>query len=82
MGRDRRPSKPKLSTREEEVLKLYGQGLTLDAVATRLSVKRSTAKRYLERAKMKYQDVDRPFHNRTQLQQRLREDDIDPLPPI
>jgi len=82
MSRDRRTNKPKLSHREEEVIKLYGQGLTLDAVAQQINVQRSTAKRYLERAQMKYQEVGRPFHNRTQLQQRLREDDIDPPPPL
>jgi DNA-binding NarL/FixJ family response regulator len=82
MGRDRRPNKPKLSHREEEVLKLYGQGLTLDTVAQRLGIQRSSAKRYLERAKEKYQNVERPFHNRTELQQRLREDNIDSPPPL
>lgn len=82
MVRDHRSNKPKLSHREEEVLKLYGQGLTLDAVAQQMGVQRSSAKRYLERAKEKYQDVERPFRNRTELQQRLREDEIDPPPPL
>ncbi|WP_370965015.1 response regulator [Amycolatopsis sp. cg9] len=82
IGRDRRSNRPHLSDREHETVEMYGKGMTIDAVAARLHVQPGTARSYLHRARLKYAEVGRPFRNRTELQQRLREDGIDPLPPV
>ena len=52
-------NRPQLSDQEERAMVLYASGLTLDAVATALGVKRDTAKRYLDRVKGKYADAGR-----------------------
>lgn len=50
----------KLSNREQEVLALYGSGLTIAAVASRLSVTDNTVKEYLKRIRLKLAEVGRP----------------------
>jgi DNA-binding NarL/FixJ family response regulator len=75
MSWDKRANRPELSDQELKTCELYGEGLTLQVVADEMHVTFHTAKSYLQRAKDKYRDVDRPFQTRTQLQQRLREDD-------
>lgn len=61
------PSRPALSVQEERALVLYASGLTLDAVASSIGVKRATAKQYLDRVKAKYAAVDRPVHTKLDL---------------
>jgi DNA-binding NarL/FixJ family response regulator len=80
MSRDRRINRPDLSEREATMCRLFGAGLTKPAAAAQMNVTFHTAKSYLERAKAKYEAAGRPFTTRTELQQRLREDDIDPGP--
>lgn len=63
-GDDRRP---KLSEQEERALVLYASGLTLDAVAEALGVKRDTAKTYLDRVKAKYADLGRTVRSKVDL---------------
>lgn len=59
--------RPALSDQEERALVLYASGLTLDAVAAALGVKRDTAKTYLDRVKMKYADAGRPVRTKVDL---------------
>lgn len=59
--------RPALSDQEERALVLYASGLTLEAVATSLGVKRDTAKTYLDRVKAKYADVGRPVRSKVDL---------------
>lgn len=59
--------RPKLSEQEERALVLYASGLTLDAVASALGVKRDTAKTYLDRVKRKYAEAGRPAQSKTEL---------------
>jgi DNA-binding NarL/FixJ family response regulator len=78
ISRDRTPGRPELSDREQTTVRLYARGLTLKAVAAELNVTFASAKGYLQRAKDKYQASGRPFGTRTELQNRLREDDLGP----
>ncbi len=50
----------RLSGREQEVLALYGSGLTIAAVARRLEVSDNTVKEYLKRIRLKLAEVGRP----------------------
>lgn len=61
------PQRPSLSDQEERVLILYASGLTLDAVAARIGVKRDTAKKYLERVKAKYSSAGREVRSKVDL---------------
>lgn len=65
---------PQLSAREKAVLLAYASGLTLDAAARRLGVRPATAKTYLARVKIKYQEVGRPAYTKLELAARARED--------
>jgi DNA-binding NarL/FixJ family response regulator len=60
-------TRPRLSGQEERALILYASGLTLQAVATALGVKRDTAKQYLDRAKSKYTAAGRPVHTKADM---------------
>ena len=60
-------TRPALSDQEERALVLYASGLTLDAVAAALGVKRDTAKTYLDRVKTKYADAGRPVRSNVDL---------------
>jgi len=68
------PNRPQLSPQEERTLVLYASGLTLDAVAAALNVKRDTAKQYLERVKAKYAAADRPVRTKVEISQVARAD--------
>ncbi|MFB9767334.1 response regulator [Nocardioides kongjuensis] len=59
--------RPRLSDQEERALVLYASGLTLDAVAVALGVKRDTVKKYLERVKAKYAEAGRPVRTKIDL---------------
>ncbi|WP_183407915.1 response regulator [Nocardioides marmoriginsengisoli] len=59
--------RPALSDQEERALVLYASGLTLDAVAASLGVKRDTAKTYLDRVKAKYAGAGRPVRSKVDL---------------
>jgi len=73
-------SRPALSDQEERALILYASGLSLDAVAAALNVKRETAKTYLERVKRKYAAAGRPVRTKVDLhREALRDSLIDPL---
>lgn len=66
--------RPRLSEREESVLRAYASGLTLDAAARKVGVRPSTAKTYLERVKAKYRQAGRPAYTKLELAQRVSED--------
>ncbi len=78
ISRDRSGTRPQLSDRERATVELYACGLTLKAVAAELNVTFASAKGYLQRAKDKYQSLGRPCGTRTDLQNRLREDQLGP----
>lgn len=61
------PKRPSLSIQEERALVLYASGLTLDAVAVSIGVKRDTAKQYLDRVKAKYTAAGRPMTTKLDL---------------
>lgn len=60
-------SRPRLSDQEERALVLYASGLTLEAVAKSLGVKRDTAKTYIDRVKEKYSALGRPARSKVEL---------------
>lgn len=76
--------RPRLSEQEERALVLYASGVTLDAVADALGVKRDTAKTYLDRVKRKYADAGRPVQSKVDLSKvaivdgYVTLDDVDP----
>jgi two-component system nitrate/nitrite response regulator NarL len=60
MAHDQRPGRPRLSTRELQLLLAYAAGMTLDAAARRIGIRPATAKHYLERIKQKYRSAGAP----------------------
>lgn len=68
------PNRPQLSAQEERTLVLYASGLTLDAVAAALHVKRDTAKQYLDRVKAKYAALNRPVRTKVEISKAARAD--------
>jgi two-component system nitrate/nitrite response regulator NarL len=74
---DSRPDRPALSPRELQVLLDYASGLTLKSAARRAGITPNTAKDYLERVKVKYQQVGRPAYTKIDLALRVREDGLD-----
>lgn len=64
---DRRPQRPVLSGREQEVLALYATGLPLKSVARRSGISYSTAVTYLDRIRVKYEEVGRPARTKIEL---------------
>jgi two-component system, NarL family, nitrate/nitrite response regulator NarL len=66
--------RPRLSEREEAVLRAYASGLTLVATATHVGIRPATAKTYLDRVKAKYREAGRPANTKLELARRLRED--------
>lgn len=76
---DTRPLRPRLSTREREVLLAYASGMTLNAAARHVGIRPETAKTYLDRVKAKYHSVGRPTYTKEQLAQRVREDGMSPV---
>jgi DNA-binding NarL/FixJ family response regulator len=61
------PNRPRLSIQEERTLVLYASGLTLEAVAASIGVRRDTAKQYLDRVKAKYAAAGRPVRTKVDL---------------
>jgi two-component system, NarL family, nitrate/nitrite response regulator NarL len=77
---DPRPERPRLSTREREILLAYASGMTLKTAARYLGIRPETAKTYLDRVKAKYLESGRPTYTKVDLVKRVREDGI-ALPP-
>lgn len=74
------PRRPSLSIQEERALVLYASGLTMDAVAATIGVKRDTAKQYLDRVKAKYAAAGRPVRTKIDLGRAAWADGyVDPL---
>ncbi|MGW9113701.1 response regulator [Microbacterium sp. NPDC055683] len=59
--------RPRFSVQEERALVLYASGLTIEAVAEEIGVRRDTAKKYLQRVKAKYAAVGRPVRSKLEL---------------
>jgi DNA-binding NarL/FixJ family response regulator len=75
---DPRPDRPRLSTREREILLAYASGMTLQTAARHVGVRPETAKTYLDRVKAKYLERGRPTYTKLDLANRVREDGIRP----
>ncbi|WP_204008966.1 helix-turn-helix transcriptional regulator [Virgisporangium aurantiacum] len=73
---DPRPDRPRLSTREREILLAYASGMTLTTAARHVGVRPDTAKTYLDRVKAKYLERGRPTYTKLDLADRVREDGI------
>jgi two-component system, NarL family, nitrate/nitrite response regulator NarL len=73
---DPRPDRPRLSTREREILLAYASGMTLKTAARHMGVRPETAKTYLDRVKAKYLERGRPTYTKVDLANRVREDGI------
>ncbi len=76
MAHDKRPARPRLSTRELQLLLAYAAGMTLDSAARRNGIRPATAKHYLERIKQKYRSAGRPTYTKLDLATRVREDGL------
>ena len=70
------PEAPDLSPRERDALRLYASGLKLSAVARRMEISPHTVKEYLDRVRVKYQQVGRPARTRTELYAEARRDGL------
>lgn len=68
--------RPALSEQEERVLVLYASGLTLEGVAEALGIKADTAKKYLNRVKVKYAAAGRPASTKLELNEVARQDGL------
>jgi len=73
-------SVPNLSDQERAVLLGYASGMTLGTVARRVGIRPSTAKEYLHRVKLKYEQAGRPAYTKIDLANRVREDGFAALP--
>lgn len=70
------PDVPDLSPRERDALRLYASGLKLTAVARRMDISPHTVKEYLDRVRVKYQQVGRPARTRTELYAEAQRDGL------
>jgi DNA-binding CsgD family transcriptional regulator len=68
------PERPRLSAGEEQALRLYVAGRSVDEVAQEMSVRFETAKTYLRRVREKYARVQRPASRKVELVRRATED--------
>lgn len=68
--------KPRLSRGEEDALKLYATGLSVQEVAAELGVQYETAKTFLRRVRQKYAKVGRTAGKRSELIMRAAEDGL------
>jgi DNA-directed RNA polymerase specialized sigma24 family protein len=66
--------RPRLSAGEQEALRLYIAGRSVDEVAQEMSVQFETAKTYLRRVREKYARVQRPASRKVDLMRRAAED--------
>jgi len=73
------PSRPRLSPQEERALVLYASGLTVEAVASAIGVRRDTAKKYLHRVKDKYAAAGRPLHSKVDMTRTVLADGLSDL---
>lgn len=80
LDNDREFTRNSLTKQEQEAVGLYASGLNIAETAARMSCKSSTAKTYIDRAKVKYQAQDRPATQKVHLYKNAIEDGI--LPPV
>jgi len=62
-----------LSAQEKRAVILYGSGLKLEVVARRMNVAASTAKQYIDRAKMKFKNAGVTVRTKTEMYKYLRD---------
>jgi DNA-binding NarL/FixJ family response regulator len=65
-----------LSQKEREALALYASGLKLDAVADAMSISRSTASEYIQRARKKYTKAGISLPTKTDLYRQAQKDGL------
>lgn len=68
--------KPRLSRGEQDALRLYATGLSVQEVGAELGVQYETAKTFLRRVRQKYAKVGRPAGKRSELIMRAAEDGL------
>jgi DNA-binding NarL/FixJ family response regulator len=71
-----RDAAPRLTSREVEVLALYGSGEKADRVARLLGISRDTVLDHVRRIRQKYAAADRPAHTKVDLYRRAVEDGV------
>lgn len=76
LARDNRPSRPKLSPREQEILLAVGSGDLHQTIARRLNISMSTVQTHLERVRVKYALAGRPIEHPAHYSDRVREDNL------
>jgi DNA-binding CsgD family transcriptional regulator len=69
-------ARPRLSRREQDVLRLYVSDLPTKSVARRLDIGEGSVKEYLKRIRRKYALLDRPAGTKLELYHRAREDGL------
>ncbi|KAB2587532.1 LuxR C-terminal-related transcriptional regulator [Streptomyces arboris] len=77
LAMDDRPGRPYLYPREEEILRLVGDGLLHKDIAEIFNCAVSTVRTHLTNIRRKYSDVDRPFRRPTDYRDWARERDLD-----
>jgi RNA polymerase sigma-70 factor, ECF subfamily len=70
------PAQPGLSPREREIVRLFAEGRVAENVARQTNLTVSTVRQYLERARSKYDAVNRPARTRVELYKRAIEDEL------
>lgn len=71
---ERGPSRPQLSDREGQALRLYASGLPMKSAARRMDISLGSFREYLMRVRRKYAEVDRPASTKLELYRRAVED--------
>ena len=74
LSRDERPQRPRLSPREQQILRAVGAGVPHKAIARELGISVSTVQTHLERVRYKYAQVGRPIQHPADYSNRVRED--------
>lgn len=77
LARDNRPSRPRLSPRELQILEMVSTGMTHKAIARRLGCSPSTVATHLSTVREKYNKIKRPITKPTDYRDRLREQQLD-----
>lgn len=76
LSRDNRPTRPRLSPREQEILRAVGEGTPHKTIARRLGIKPTTVQTHLQRIRSKYAVVGRPIDHAGAYSDRIREDGL------
>lgn len=76
LSRDDRPTRPRLSPRESEILRAVGEGMLHETIGRRLGIGTSTVRSHLKSVRAKYAAVGRDIKHPAHYRDRVREDDL------